>query len=244
MASSSRDLVCLDARDVHVTYRVRGGAPGRASPWLRRRTTVQAVRGVSLELRQGDCLGILGSNGSGKSTLMRALCGVLPLAGGQVLASSRPRLLGVGGALRPLLTGRQNVLLGCMALGMTRRQAQGSLGAICEVANIGDAIDRPMSSYSSGMNARLRFAIATARLPEILIIDEALAVGDEAFRRQSSRKMDEIRDAAGSILFVSHSLSLVESSCNRVLWLEDGRLVMEGEPAEIVHHYRHYQRRS
>lgn len=236
------DAVVLEARDVHVRYRIRG--PLRQAPLsFSRSSQVHAVRGVSLDLHQGECLGVLGPNGSGKSTLMRALAGVLPVASGSVRASSRPRLLGVGAALKPALSGRQNVLLGCMALGMSRKQAREQVDDICEVARIGDAIDRPMKTFSSGMGARLRFAIATSMLPEIVIIDEALAVGDEAFKKISGVKMQEIRDSEGSILLVSHALGEIERTCSRVLWIEDGRCVMQGDPAEIVHHYRHYHNR-
>ncbi|MEM9404709.1 MAG: ATP-binding cassette domain-containing protein [Acidobacteriota bacterium] len=208
---------------------------------MSRLRTVKAVRGISLELESGDCLGVLGSNGSGKSTLMRALAGLVPIAQGSVQATARPRLLGVGGALRPLLTGRHNIMLGCMALGMTRREASDRVDDVIQVAKLGEAIDRPMSGYSSGMSARLRFAIATASTPEILIVDEALSVGDEAFRRTSSKRIEKILNESGCILFVSHSLSQIQDLCNRALWIEDGRIVMAGDPAEIIHHYQHYQ---
>ena len=238
--------VVLEALNVHVRYRVRGAGrrTGRKSlRWPRGSTEVHAVRGVSLEVQRGECLGVLGPNGSGKSTLMRALAGVVPLAQGSVRASSRPRLLGVGAALKPALTGRENVLLGCMALGMSRSEALARVDSITGFARLGEAIDRPMSTFSSGMGARLRFAIATALLPEIIIIDEALAVGDEAFKKISAAKMREIQDSSGSILLVSHSLPQIERSCTRAVWIEDGRCVMQGDPHEIVTHYRHYQNR-
>lgn len=230
-------------RDVHVCYRSYDDSTAGlkklfAQGALRRRyRKVHAVRGVSLELYATETLGLIGANGSGKSTLLAAMTGLLSLESGTIHAISRPALLGVSHALRPSLSGRRNIIIGGLALGFTRAEIKDQLNDIIDFSGVRDAIDRPMSTYSSGMRARLHFAIATARAPEVLLIDEALAVGDEEFRRRSSERMKEICSAAGSVVLVTHNMTEIRNYCDRVAWLDDGVLQAVGAPDEVVAEY-------
>ena len=237
----SRPLLHCD--DVHVSYTVREdrlrGARSLLRNGLRPRSSavVQAVRGVTFTAWQGEVIGLLGRNGSGKSTLMRAMAGLVTPTRGTVLAESRPALLGVNAALLKDLSGAQNVLLGCLALGMTPREARSRFRQIVDFAGVGQAIDRPMSTYSSGMSARLSFAIATAVVPRVLLVDEALATGDAEFRARSRARLAEVKEQAGAVLLVSHSTSDIRASCTRALWLDEGRVVMDGAPVEVSKAY-------
>ena len=160
---------------------------------------MHAVRGVSFVLREGDTLGLIGSNGSGKSTLLSALTGLLPLEQGRIHVRSRPTLLGVGAVLRPALSGRRNIVLGLLAVGLNAREAHERVDDVIDFSGIRESIDLPMKTYSSGMRARLTFAIATAVTPDILLIDEALAVGDEQFRKRSRERIDDVLAGAGAL---------------------------------------------
>lgn len=235
--------VTVRVDDAHVYYRVYEDpaagikqlfASGRTG---RRYQTIRAVRGVSLELHESETLGLIGANGSGKSTLLAAMTGLLPLASGTIFGRSRPSLLGVSAALRSALSGRRNILIGGLALGFTRAEVESRMDEIIDFAGLRAAIDRPLRTYSSGMRARLNFAIATARIPDILLIDEALSVGDEDFRARSAERIDEVRSAAGSVVLVSHNMAEIEGSCDRVAWLDDGMLKAVGESGEVVAAY-------
>ena len=233
--------------DVHVVYRVMGKRGKSVAPTprsrIRRRSggmetkKVHAVRGVSMVAREGDAIALIGRNGSGKSTLLRAISGLLPAERGHVFTAGRPTLLGVNAALMRDLPGEDNILLGCLAMGLTREQAMERRDWIVEFADLGDFISLPMRAYSSGMAARLRFAIAASTSHEILMIDEALATGDAEFRRRSERRIMELREEAGTVFLVSHSLGVVRMTCNRAIWLEKGRVVMDGEANEVVDAY-------
>lgn len=237
-------------QDVHVRYqtpstdrregasrsalqRMRDGLLGRTPT-----VTVRALVGISLVARSGDAVGIVGLNGSGKSTLLRIIAGLEKPARGQVLASSTPVLLGVNAAMVPDLSGRENVRLGCLAMGMSPEQTRAAYDDIVELSGIGKAIHHPMRTYSSGMGARLRFAIAAAAKPEVLLIDEALATGDAAFKQRSERRMNQLRAGAGCVFLVSHAAQTVEETCTRGIWLHQGRVVLEGSAFDVAQRYR------
>lgn len=236
--------------DIHVRYRtpssdseVRRTAsrPARVLNRLLGReptVVVRALAGISLVARAGEAIGIVGLNGSGKSTLLRIIAGLEKPLRGQVLAATRPVLLGVNAALLPELTGQQNVRLGCLAMGMNPTQAADAYRDIVELAGIGTAIHHPMKTYSSGMSARLKFAIAAAANPRILLIDEALATGDAAFRERSEERMTALRADAGCVFLVSHAAKSVEETCTRAVWLHKGRLVMDGDAYTVAQKYR------
>jgi teichoic acid transport system ATP-binding protein len=233
--------------DLHVVYRVHGrGQKGNAVDALKRvvrgqrrpgMREIHAVRGVSLVARRGDAIGVIGRNGSGKSTLLRAIAGLLPPDRGQVFTDGQPSLLGVNAALVKDLTGARNIELGCLAMGMSPEEVRAKFDEIVEFSGIGDFVDLPMATYSSGMAARLRFAIAAAKSHEVLLIDEALATGDRQFRRRSRQRMNELREEAGTLFLVSHSLDVIAESCNRVIWVDRGVLRMEGDPASVIEAY-------
>lgn len=243
---TARPTVVCD--DLHVDYKVAGRSrSGSAAGAIRRMLkgqgrgevfrVVHAVRGVTFVAREGDAIGLIGRNGSGKSTLLRAVAGLLPAASGAVYTAGRPSLLGVNAALMRDLTGEANVRLGCMAMGMTRAQAEAKRDWIAAFADLGEFISMPMNAYSSGMQARLRFAIAASVSHEILMIDEALSTGDAEFRRRSEARIMELRKEAGTVFLVSHSLGTVRETCNRAIWLEKGQLLMDGEANEVVDAY-------
>ncbi|MCT1443374.1 ABC transporter ATP-binding protein [Corynebacterium glucuronolyticum] len=189
---------------------------------------VEAVKNISLLVERGQSVGLIGRNGSGKSTLMRMIAGSESASSGQVLVSHRPTLMGIAPALHPWLTGRQNILLGCLAIGMDYEAAKEEVEPIAEWTSIGDAIDRPMSTYSSGMAARVSFAISTAVQPDILLIDEALSTGDAAFQRKAAQRTQQLLDRAGTMVLVSHYPNQIREMCEIAVWMDSGRIVSQG----------------
>ncbi|WP_298991583.1 ABC transporter ATP-binding protein [uncultured Pseudokineococcus sp.] len=238
-----RPTVVVD--DVHVDYRVYASGKRatqerkllRRGPNLRRARVVHALRGVSFTAHEGDSIGVVGHNGSGKSTLLRAVAGLSVPTRGAVYADGHPALLGVNAALINDLSGERNVILGGLAMGLTPEEIRERYDSIVEFAGIGDSIDLPMATYSAGMGARLRFAIAAAATHRVLLIDEALAVGDAAFRRRSEERIRELRDQAGTVFLVSHSMGTVRETCNRGLWIDHGELRADGPVDEVVDAY-------
>lgn len=228
--------------DLHVTYDVREERQARTfkRALLRSRSSmreIHAVRGVSFEVSRGEAVGLVGANGSGKTTLLRAVGGLLRPNRGRVLAQSVPVLLALGPVLNKQLSGRRNVYLGGTALGFRRREIDERFNEIVAFAGLEDFIDVPLRAFSSGMTARLRFAIATSVMPEILLVDELLSVGDAAFRQRSEDRMASIVENAGSLLIVSHNLRSVARLCNRGIWLEHGQIVMDGPIDEVIAAY-------
>jgi teichoic acid transport system ATP-binding protein len=237
--------------DLHIVYRVYGGTVGRGSATaalnriVRRRPSprlreVHAVRGVSFTAYKGEAVGLIGSNGSGKSTLLKAVAGLLPAERGRVYTEGQPSLLGVNAALMNDLTGERNVVLGGLAMGMSREEVRERYQGIVDFSGInekGDFITLPMRTYSSGMAARLRFSIAAAKDHDVLMIDEALATGDKKFQKRSEARIRELRKEAGTVFLVSHNNKSIRDTCDRVLWLEKGVLVMDGPTDEVLRAY-------
>jgi teichoic acid transport system ATP-binding protein len=232
--------------DLHVVYRLWiTPPPEQVSGWRRlkvrrpipEKKEVRALRGVSFVARQGEAIGVIGKNGSGKSTLMRAIAGLLPPAQGRVYADGQPTLLGVNSALIKALPGARNIELGLLALGLTPAEVKEKFDDIVEFSGIGDAVNLPMRSYSSGMGARLKFAIASSVPREILLIDEALATGDGEFLKRSAERIQRLREEADTIFLVSHSMSSVKETCDRVIWLDEGRIAADGDPEVIIPEY-------
>lgn len=195
---------------------------------------VTALDSISFAAYKGEAIGLIGPNGAGKSTLLRIIAGAESPASGRVYAASQPVLQGVSAALLPELSGVENARLGCLAMGMTPAEAEEAIPNIIEFSALGDAIYRPMKGYSSGMAARLRFAISTAIRPDVLLIDEALSTGDASFLQRSRERMDIMLKEAGTIFLVSHSLTTIRQICNRSLWLSDGEIVADGHPDRIA----------
>ena len=231
--------------DVYVVYRPfveqRPSLRSVLQPWRlsRSRLPVTALAGVSMTVYRGEALGVIGSNGAGKSTLLQVIAGTLPPDRGRVdPLGSVPQLLTLGIGFNRKLSGRRNIYLGCMAGGLSRSEIDGAFDEIIEYAGIGDAIDRPIETYSSGMAQRLAFSVAMRTRPDILLLDEVLSVGDEAFKAKSTATMEGILEASGTIVLVSHNLPRLLRMCNRFAWLDQGKLMAIGEPASIVEQYR------
>lgn len=204
----------------------------------RERGTFWALQDVSFELRQGEVLGIIGHNGAGKSTLLKILSRITtPTTGRATLAGRVGALLEVGSGFHPELTARENILLNGIILGMRREEVLRKFDEIVEFAGMEEFIDLPVKRYSSGMFTRLAFAVAAHLEPEILIVDEVLAVGDAAFQAKSLGKMSDAAKGGRTILFVSHNMVAVQGLCNRAIWLDHGRVMREGAPVEIVTEY-------
>jgi ABC-type polysaccharide/polyol phosphate transport system ATPase subunit len=197
------------------------------------------VQDVSLDLKKGEVLGIIGSNGSGKSTLLRILTGIIPPDAGEVLMRGRVgALIALGAGFHPHMTGRENIYLNGTILGMTRDELDSRFDSIVEFSEIGAFLDAPVSTYSSGMTVRLGFSIAVHVDPEILLVDEVLSVGDASFRAKSYARMMGFKERGRTIIFVSHDLMGVEAICTRCAWLDRGILRMIGNTAEVLSAYR------
>lgn len=245
-ATQQRELgaITVLARDLHVHYRVYADRRPSLHEVISRRgrrpayQQVRAVQGVDLVARQGESIGLIGRNGSGKSTLLQAVAGLLPASHGEVYASSQPSLLGVSAALQKSVSGRRNIVLGGLALGLSRDEIEAKMDEIIEWTGLEEFIDLPIRTYSSGMRARLHFAISTAVEPEILLIDEALSVGDEVFKERSKERIGDLLDNAGTVFICSHSMSTIHDMCTRVIWLEEGRIEMDGGSKEVVRAYK------
>lgn len=206
---------------------------------LRQADYVEALTDVSFRVEKGEAFGIIGRNGAGKSTLLRCLAGTLrPNSGKVVVNGKTSTLLQLGVGFNPELSGRRNVYLGGLASGLRKFEIDGLFDEIVAYAELEDAIDRPVKTYSSGMFARLAFSISMHLEPDVLLLDEVLAVGDQAFREKSMETMKQVLNRSGTIVFVSHSLQSVADFCDRVMWLEKGRVKQIGPAEEVVDAYR------
>jgi ABC-2 type transport system ATP-binding protein/lipopolysaccharide transport system ATP-binding protein len=201
-----------------------------------------ALNDVSMEVEQGEILGLIGRNGAGKSTMLKVISRVLYPTGGHIRICGRVApLLELGAGFHPELTGRENVLLNGTLLGHKRRAIEDRMGAVMDFAELGAFIDAPLRTYSSGMMARLGFAVATAWQPDILLVDEVLAVGDEPFQRKCYARMDEFREGGTTIILVTHNMETILSLCSRAAWLDHGKLQTIGLAEEVVQQYRSAQ---
>jgi lipopolysaccharide transport system ATP-binding protein len=204
----------------------------------RRHTDFCALRDVSLEVGAGEIVGIVGPNGSGKSTLLQIVSGILQPTSGRVRCHGRiAALLELGAGFNPEFTGRENVFLNGEIMGLSRKEVERAFPSIATFAEIGDYIERPVKEYSSGMYVRLAFSTAIHVEPEILIVDEALAVGDAIFANRCVRKLEELRERKVTILFVSHDLGMVKRIAHRALLMLEGRVFAEGSPRDVVNRY-------
>jgi ABC-type polysaccharide/polyol phosphate transport system ATPase subunit len=245
VAAAAVGNVAVRVQNVSVTYRttfertptfktavVRLGRGERAV------REVQALKNVSFEVPVGTSLGIVGANGAGKSTLIRTLGGILPPTSGRIEVHGRiSALLALGVGFNPNLSGTENVVLGGLANGLTRRQVDERAHDIAEFAELGDFMDLPIRTYSSGMRSRLAFAVSVHMDPDILMIDEALSAGDAKFKKKAAEKMHELMTTARAMFLVSHALGSIKEMCNAAIWLHKGKLMLEGSPEEVVAAY-------
>jgi lipopolysaccharide transport system ATP-binding protein len=206
---------------------------------------IWALRDVSFEAQRGDVLGIVGRNGAGKSTLLKILSRITePSSGKAVIQGRVGALLEVGTGFHPELTGRENIYLNGTILGMKRREINQKFDEIVEFSEIGKFLDTPVKRYSSGMYVRLAFSVAAHLEPEILLIDEVLAVGDLAFQQKCLNRIRDLTSNGTTILLVSHNMAVIQSSCTKVLFFEKGRIAAEGDPLETIEKFRHSMQRG
>ena len=248
MVDSELRVQKIIAENVLVRYTFNTNDPSQSAKGMKRianalvgrkgQTTVRALRGVNFVASEGEMVGVVGSNGSGKSTFLRNIAGVEQPDRGRILVRYQPLLLGVSAALQPALSGSENVRLGCLAMGLSPEEAAEAFEYVVELSALGAAIHRPMGTYSSGMGARLRFAIALAARPKILLIDEALSTGDATFGERSERAMDELLAEAGTVLLVNHAAKVIQELCTRAVWMHKGEILMHGPAEAVAEKYR------
>jgi ABC-type polysaccharide/polyol phosphate transport system ATPase subunit len=209
--------------------------------WLQRRmryTDLWALRDVSLRVEPGEVVGIIGRNGAGKSTLLRVIAGVIKPTAGRVVANGRlVPLIDLSAGFDMELTGRENIFLNGALYGLSRGEMDGKVQDIIEFADIPGFIDAPLRAYSSGMIVRLGFAIAAEMDPELLLVDEVLAVGDESFQAKCTERFEAFRDAGVTVVLVSHNIGLIQSLCSRAIRLDQGSILSDGCPDEVVSQY-------
>jgi len=201
--------------------------------------SIKALDDVSFEIRRGEMFGVVGGNGSGKSTLLKLISGILRPTGGALEVDGRvTALIELGAGFHPEISGRENIYIAGSVLGLSRREIEARYRKIVEFSGLADFLEEPVKNYSSGMYVRLGFAVAIHTDPEILLVDEVLAVGDEAFAHRCLRKIEELLAGGRTVVFVSHSLGLVEEMSTRVLWLDRGKVRLIGEPRRVIDAYR------
>jgi ABC-type polysaccharide/polyol phosphate transport system ATPase subunit len=239
------DPPAIEVRGVSVCYRLPrervASLKEFAIRWAQGRVeyvNLWALKDASLEVRPGEILGVVGRNGAGKSTLLKTIARVLHPTSGRVIVRGRvAALLDLAAGFHAELTGRENVYLYGTLLGHTRAEIEAVFDDVVDFAEIGGFIDAPLRTYSTGMVARLGFAVATCRFAEVLLVDEVLAVGDARFQEKCLLRMDDYRRQGAAMVFVSHSADTVRQVCHRATWLEQGKLVMAGPAAEVLGAY-------
>jgi ABC-type polysaccharide/polyol phosphate transport system ATPase subunit len=247
LANSLMETIHLE--NVGVCYRVSSERVSSFKEYVIRRAQGKinyrefwALREVNLSIYKGEVLGLIGHNGAGKSTMLKLIARVLRPTEGRVVVRGRVApLLEYGAGFHADLSGRENIFLNGAILGFTQQEMEEKFDRIVEFAELREFIDMPMRNYSSGMWARLGFAVATDVQPDVLIIDEVLSVGDEAFQRKCAVRMQEFRDNGATILFVSHNMSSIEMMCHRVAWIDHGQVKAVGDVQEMIDIYRQSQ---
>lgn len=202
------------------------------------RVVIRALDKLSFNLQDGDRVGLLGHNGAGKSTLLRALSRVYaPTSGEAIIEGEVGSLIDISLGINPEATGRENIFIRGALLGFSKQEIESHLDEVIEFSELGDFIEMPVRTYSSGMHLRLAFAVSTVVRPEILLMDEWLSVGDENFKLKAEARLAELVDATKILVIASHSRELIESSCNRAIWLEHGQIKMDGSASEVCSAY-------
>lgn len=236
----------VKVENLHFAYKIRRGSAQTLKQTfinfvkgVKSDVDIVALKGISFELSSGEVLGIIGNNGAGKSTLLKLLAGIIPPSSGSVSVTGRiAPLIELSAGFNPELTGAENVVLFGVLLGNSRKIMEQNIDSIAEWAGLTDSINLPIRTYSTGMQSRLGFAVATFQQNELLIIDEVLSVGDAEFQKKSITRMDELIAAGEVSILVSHNLDLINAKTTKVLWLEQGRQVMFGNSSEVIDAYR------
>ena len=234
--------IALEIKDLHISYKCLKSFSIKKSLLHMKKADAkvdEAVRGVSFSVPKGEILGIVGKNGSGKSTMLRAIAGIFSPDSGTIdLKGNSVSLLSIGVGFQPKLTGRENIVLSGMLLGFSEEQVRAKMYEIIAFANLGEFIDMPVKTYSSGMHSKLAFSITAILEADIMLIDEVLSVGDAKFKKKSYNKMKElISNEDRTVLIVSHSSETLKELCTSVLWLHEGEMKMIGKPEEVLPAY-------
>lgn len=235
MSQSNR--VTIAALDISKVYH-----PKRHLTPVKQEEDVQALSPITFLARTGESIGIIGRNGSGKSTFLNILAGNERPTTGRVLVSSQPALLGVSAALQPDLSGRDNARLGLLAMGVSPKKVPSLVPDTLEWAGLTEAADRPMKTYSSGMQARLKFSITTTTHQNILLVDEALSTGDATFAKKAERRMKSFLKNAGTVIIVSHAPGIIEKHTRRAIWIHDGNIIADDKTPRVVKYYKAWTR--
>lgn len=231
------DDIAVQCTHLSKTYSVSTGAIQQIGSLLnpkKKRNVTYALRNVDLTLRRGEIIGIIGMNGSGKTTLSRIIAGITAPTSGTVVCNGAVNMLSATSGLNDYMTGLENIKYKCLLMGISKKRIQEVLPDIVAFADLGDYINRPLRTYSSGMKARLGFSISVFILPDILIVDEALSVGDTGFAAKCAVKMKQLREDRRTVLFVSHSVAQMDGFCDRVLWLYNGEKIAEDVPNRLI----------
>lgn len=245
---SESDLPAISVEDLHITYSASFEARHTNRRFLpkglraKKAKPVTAVKGVSFDVPRGQVLGLVGKNGSGKSTTLRGIAGVLPPSSGQITVRGRVApLLSLGVGFNGTLSGRDNITLGGLVAGFTPAEMKGRTDEIIEFSGLGDAIGRAVRTYSSGMRARLAFAVAAYLEPDVLLIDEVLAPGDAEFKVRASEKINDLIRSDATVILVTHALGEVRALCEHVIWMHQGEVKMVGSPSDVIPAFQEFQ---
>ena len=235
----------IEVKNLKIRYRCVNKLSIRKSLFKLKKSkveTFEAIHGISFDVQEGEIMGIIGKNGSGKSTLLRAMAGIFSPDEGTIdLHGHTVSLLSIGVGFQKKLTGRENIILSGMLLGFSEKQVREKMDEIIEFSELGDFIDKPVKTYSSGMYSKLAFSITAVLKTEIMLIDEVLSVGDTKFKKKSYKKMKElITDSKRTVIIVSHSSDTIRKLCNTVLWLHDGNIKMQGSVDEVLPLYEEF----
>lgn len=232
--------VTISFKNVGLCYRRRAWSFWTRSKTLRKQRKYWALREISFDIHKGETVGIVGSNGSGKSTTTLLCAGIYTPDEGEVFVDGRVSLLNLNAGLRPELTGLENIRIKGSYHGLSKNRIKEKIDQIVEFAELEEFINEPIRTYSSGMKARLGFAVATSFQPETLIIDEVMAVGDEMFRAKAKRRLESLGEKAKTVIIVSHQTRRLKEQCSRVIWLHKGKLVMDGPVLEVLDAYQDF----
>ncbi len=237
----------IEVKDLKIGYRTMEPVSIKSLFKGGKRVSVeQAVKGISFDVYKGEIVGLIGQNGSGKSTTLRCVAGIIsPDEGSVNLFGNSVSLLAIGVGFQKELTGRVNIMLSGLLMGFSEKEIEARMDEIIEFSELGKYIDKPVSSYSSGMYSRLAFAITATLDTEILLIDEIFSVGDARFKKKSNKKMQElIMDKDRTVIMISHSLDTMASLCDRIIWLHQGEIKMIGEPKEVIEKYNAFMTKN
>jgi len=235
----------IEIRDVHISYRtIKAGSIKKMISSLRegRTETFEAIKGVSFNVKKGEIVGLVGKNGSGKSTLLRAVAGIFSPDQGEInIKGNSVSLLAIGVGFQNELSGRDNIYLSGMLMGFSREEINEKFDEIVEFSELKKFINKPVKTYSSGMHSKLAFSISAILETDIMLVDETLSVGDRRFKKKSYRKMKQlINDDSRTVIIVSHSTDTLQKLCSRIIWLNDGEIVMDGPTEEVIEKYNDY----